>query len=200
MQNDGPESHYIGTLWTEPNTDAQPGIYATELHASHVGWQPIIASFSAAFKAGVSATSMTPPGGASVVGAIWYKTILQSAVCPNEGSTLYTQKPSGFGQGADSLNWAIVLPPSTTGWSAVAYSDNAQIGQWSLSGGLNYGAGPGLRAGLQRLEVRDASGRVIKVAAGGRCVSAGCPDLIYNMNPQVVGLSDPNNGLNMCPN
>lgn len=201
MQNDGSDSHYIGTLWTEPNSDAQPGIYATELHASHVGWQPIIASFGAAFKAGVPATSMTPPDGAPAVGAIWYKTILQSAVCPNEGSTLYTQKPNGFSQGTDSLNWAVVLPPSSTapGWSAVAYSDNAQIGQWPLSGGLNYGAGPGLRPGLQRLEVRDPSGRVVKVAAGGRCVSAGCPDSIYNMNPQVVGLSDPNNAPSVCP-
>lgn len=199
MQNDGPESHYIGTLWTEANTDPQPEIYATELHASHVGWQPLIASFNTAFKAGVLATGMTPPGGASAVGAIWYKTILQSAVCSNEGSNLYTQKPNGFNQGTDSLSWAIVLPPSTAGWSAVAYSDNAQIGQWSLSGGLNYGAGSGLRAGLQRLEIRDASGKVIKVAAGGRCVSDKCPDLIYNMNPQVVGLSDPNEALNVCP-
>ena len=198
MQNDGPESHYIGTLWTEPNTDAQPAIYATELHASHVGWQPIIASFSAAFKAGLSASSMTPPGGASVVGAIWYKTILQRTVCPNDGSSLYTQKPNGFDQGADSLNWAIVMPLSTVGWTAVAYSDNAQIGQWSLGGGLNYGAFPNLRAGLQRLEVRDASAQVVKVAAGGRCVSAGCPDLIYNMNPQVIGLNDPNNALDVC--
>ncbi len=197
MQNDGPETHYIGNLWPEQNTDPQPGIYANQ-HASHAGWQPIIASFSAAFKAGVPASSMTPSGGASVVGAIWYKTILQSAVCPNDGSGLYSQKPSGFEQSVDELNWAIVLPPSAGGWSAVAYSDNKQIGQWSLKGGLNYGAGPGLCAGLQRLEVKDASGKMVKVAACGRCVSAGCPDHIYNMNPQVVGLSDPNNGLNVC--
>jgi len=24
--NDGPESHYIGNLWPEQNTDAQPGM------------------------------------------------------------------------------------------------------------------------------------------------------------------------------
>lgn len=148
----------------------------------------------------MSAAGMTPPGGAPIAGAIWYKTILQSTACPNDGSTLYTQKPNGFGQSADVLNWAIVLSPSTAvGWSAVAYSDIQQIGQWSLSGGLNYGAGSGLRAGLQRLEVRDASGAVVKVAAGGRYVSATCPDLIYNMNPQVVGLGDPNDALNVCP-
>lgn len=30
-------------------------------------------------------------------------------------------------------------------------------------------------------------------------MSSGCPEGIYNMNPQVVGLSDANEGLNSCP-
>ena len=195
-QNDGPESHYIGNIWPEQNSDPEPGIYATELHASHAGWQPLIASFITAFKARGSASSMTPPGSAPVVGAIWYKTILQTSTCPNNAP-----KPAGFEQGTDSINWALVLTSSSAaqGWSAVAYSDNTQIGQWNLKPGLNYAAATGLRAGIARLEVRDGSGNVVKVAAGGRCVSSGCPEGIYNMNPQVVGLSDANEGLNVCP-
>lgn len=139
---------------------------------------------------------MTPPGSAPVVGAIWYKKILQTSTCPNNAP-----KPAGFEQGTDSLNWAIVLPASSAaqGWSAVAYSDNTLIGQWDLKAGLNYAAAAGLRAGIARLEVRDGAANLIKVAAGGRCVSSGCPDGIYNMNPQVVGLSDANEGLNSCP-
>lgn len=139
---------------------------------------------------------MTPSGSAPVVGAIWYKTILQTSICPNNAP-----KPAGFEQGTDSLNWALVLPSSAAqGWSAVAYSDNTQIGQWDLKAGLNYAAATGLRAGLARLEVRDWSGNVVKVAAGGRCVSSGCPEGIYDMNPQVVGLSDASEGLNVCAN
>lgn len=52
---------------------------------------------------------------------------------------------------------------------------------------------------MARLEVRDGAANLVKVAAGGRCVSSGCPEGIYNMNPQVVGLSDANEGLNTCP-
>lgn len=178
------------------NTDPEPGIYATEKHASHTGWQPLIASFIAAFKARGSASSMNPPGSPPVVGAIWYKTILQTSTCANNAP-----KPAGFEEGTDSLNWAMVLPASSAaqGWSAVAYSENTQIGKWDLKAGLNYGAAAGLRAGRTILEVRDGAANLIKVVAGGRCVSSDCPDGIYNMNPQVVGLSDADEGLNSCP-
>lgn len=136
---------------------------------------------------------MTSSGAAPVVGAIWYKTILQTSTCAS------ATKPAGFEHGTDSLNWALVLPASAKGWSGVAYSDNIQIGKWDLKAGLNYAAAAGLRAGIARLEVRDGAGAVVRVAAGGRCVSSGCPEGIYNMNPQVVGLSDVNEGLNYCP-
>lgn len=140
---------------------------------------------------------MTPPGSAPVVGAIWYKIILQTSTCPNNAP-----RPARFDQGTDSLNWAVVLPASSAaqGWKATAYSDNTQIGRWDLKAELNYAAAAGLRAGIARFEVRDRAANLIKVAAGGRFVSSGCPDGIYNMNPQVVGLSDANEGLSSsCP-
>lgn len=122
---------------------------------------------------------MTPPGGASVAGAMWYKTILQSTACPNDGSTLY---PNSFGQSADVLTWALVLPPSTAaaGWSAVAYSDNQPIGQWRLGEGLHYSAAARparwfAAIGAPRCRRRSAQG------------CARCPlrvaDLIYNYEP-----------------
>lgn len=56
--------------------------------------------------------------------------------------------------------------------------------------GMNWGSPSGVQAGVQRLEVVDGSGNVVMVATGVKCVDAGCPDGIYNMNYQVVGLVD----------
>lgn len=86
------------------------------------------------------------------------------------------------------LSWAVVVGEEAKGWKARLLSAGEEIGSVELVAGLNYGKVDGLKAGEQRLEVVDANGKVVKVAAGGRCVSEGCPDGIYNMNPQVVGL------------
>lgn len=47
----------------------------------------------------------------------------------------------------------------------------------------------GVQAGGQSLQLLNADGGVVMTAGGGAGVSAGCPDGVYNMNYQVVGLA-----------
>jgi len=196
MENDGPESHYIGNLWLEQNNDTQPLKYANS-QWSHTGWQPLITSFIGALKAGLSASEMIPPPGKIAVGAIWYKTILSTSNCPNEGSNKYTEKPEGWETASDSLNWAVVLPNDPRGMQ-IRTITNGRMDYIPGRPGLNYGTVP-IEAGFQRLELLDQAGNVLLAASGGRCVSSGCPDCIYNMNYQVVGLVKDTGAIGTCP-
>ena len=179
MKNDGGESHYIGNLWPEVNSNAQANLYSS---ASHTAWQPLIRSFIRAFKAGYSASSMTTSTG-TVLGAIWYKDILQSSYC--SGDT----QPTGFSAGTDAINWAIVVAEAGLGYKIRLTSNGAVLDTADLHVGLNYGSTSTINAGSQLVQVLDSSGDVIRTAEGGPDVSGGCPDGIYNMNYQVVGLS-----------
>ena len=180
MQNDGPESHYIGDLWSEENSDPAPAKYSGQDTNPHQAWQPIITSFINAFKSGGTASTMVPPSD-TPVGAMWYKGILQSATCPES-------KPSGFDTGTDAINWAVVLPAGSSGMQIRATSNGNELATVDGKPGLNMGAPGGVQAGEQRLEVLDAGGNVVLVATNGRCVSSGCPDGVYDFNYQVVGL------------
>lgn len=73
----------MGNLWEEQNVDGQPLRYATQAGADHTGLQPLFTAFINAYKSGGDATSMRPPG-SDPVGAIWYKTIMQSTSCPGD--------------------------------------------------------------------------------------------------------------------
>ncbi|KAK4692441.1 hypothetical protein P7C71_g4764, partial [Lecanoromycetidae sp. Uapishka_2] len=181
--NDGPESHYIGNLWPEANTNPQGLLYASQTSYPHTAWQPLITSFIQAWKAGGSPSSMSPPSGTAAIGVLWYKTILQAAVC--NGDT----KPQGFENGRDALNWAIVLPAGSSGMQVRLTSNGNVLQTIGVNSGLNYGSPAGVQAGDQMLELLDAGGHVIMTANNGSSVSSGCPDGIYNMNYQVVGLS-----------
>ncbi|GME58339.1 glucan endo-alpha-glucosidase agn1 [Neofusicoccum parvum] len=167
--NDGPESHYIGSLWPEQNTDADPARYATQSLAPHSGWQALISSFATAFRNNASsAADMRPVGDAAATGALWYKTLLQTTTCPLEGSGGVYAKPDGWANGKDVLNWAVVAPDGADGWTARLLSGGDEVGSEALVAGLNYGSVEGLKAGFQRLEVLDADGQTVGVAAGGR--------------------------------
>ena len=135
------------------------------------------------------------------VGALWYKTILQSSSCPANQNALvanYSLKPDGFDTGTDQLNYAVVLESGTTGYSLQAYSNGIALTPVNLNAGLNYGAFTGVQAGYQRMELLQ-DGTVVLAATGGRCISAGCPDCIYNMNPQVVPLIKDTGAQGTCP-
>ena len=62
---------------------------------------------------------MSPPSNKVAVGALWYRTMLQSSICPeinkNPLTVKYTQKTDGWETSSDSLNWAIVLPENAAG-------------------------------------------------------------------------------------
>ena len=64
-------------------------------------------------------------------------------------------------------------------------SNGVIIDTISGKAGLNYGATGNIQAGPQRMELLDSSGNVVLASSGGRCISDGCPDCIYNMNYQV---------------
>lgn len=127
---------------------------------------------------------MTPPANTLAVGAMWYKTTLHTATCPSSATV-----PEGWTTGTDSLNWAIVLASGQEGMQVRAISNGVVLQTAAVSPGLNSGSRSGVQAGNQLLELQDASGTVVWSATGGRCVSSGCPDGIYNMNYQVVGLA-----------
>jgi len=189
VQNDGPEGHYIGNLWLEENNNPQGHVYATQDKFPHNAWQRIITSFIVAYKAGGSTSSMVPPPNIPAVGVLWYKTILQNASCPNNTAGLYGQQPRDFSTGYDALNWAVVLPAKSTGMRISGFSNNVTLNTTTLGPGFNFGAFNGVQAGAQTLNLIDSTGAVVMSATNGMAVSTGCPDGIYNMNYQVIGLS-----------
>lgn len=135
------------------------------------------------------------------VGALWYKTILQSSTCPENQNALvanYSLPPDGFDTGTDQLNYAVVLESGASGYSLQAYSNGVALTPVNLNPGLNYGAFTGVQAGYQRMELLQG-GAVVLAATGGRCISAGCPNCIYNMNPQVIPLIEDTGAQGTCP-
>lgn len=177
--NDGPESHYIGNVWSE-SSDSSVMYSSPQAAFPHAAWQPLVTSFIEAYKAG---GTMAPPSGATAVGSMWYKTILQDASC--SGAT----PPSGWSTGTDSLTWAIVLPSGSSGMKACLTSNGSVISTVSVNPGLNFGSPTGVQAGAQMLQLLDSAGNVVMTATGGECISSSCPAGMYNMNYQVVGLS-----------
>ena len=136
----------------------------SEIGWSHTGIQPLIQSFIAAFKANQPASAMRPISGQSYTGAIWYKTILNDAVCPVNGAP--SLKPDGFDTARDTVNWAVVVPAGET--VTVRVTTGGVVTQsLSVGSGLQYGSAPA-HAGEQKLEILRGS-TVAATAAGGRC-------------------------------
>jgi hypothetical protein len=130
---------------------------------------------------------MRPLSG-DIVGAMWYKTVLQdSADCGVTDE--YTAKPSGYDTGTDAIHWAVVVSPNYAGYTLATLSGEVQLSSTTLKAGLNFGSGSSVSAGIQRIDVIDTGGSVVQSATGYLCVSEGCPEYIFNMNYQVVPLS-----------
>lgn len=195
--NDAPESHYIGDIWPEFTYDTQSLVYQGAAKWSHTGWQSMITAFIAAYKSGSKNTS--PPSD-TVVGSIWYKTILQDAHCPFDNGQLggYNEKPYGFSTGDDNVYWGIVLPADAVddGWVVQTLLNGHVVTTTELEGsdGLNWGKAP-IGAGNVQVQVIDCGGNIVATASGGRCISRSCPDGIYNMNLQVVPFEDTEDSL-----
>ena len=141
---------------------------------------------------------MRPPEGKTAVGALWYKTILQSSVCPTKDSDQYSEKPDGFETGNDHLVYAMILPDNGDTMQLRLISNDIVVRTVPLQAGMIYGTADA-SAGCQRMELVDSSGNVLMAASGGRCISSGCPDCIYNMNYQVLELTEDTGATCSCP-
>lgn len=201
FQNDGPESHYVGNLWPEQNTDTMPKIYAMgdKSREAHKGWRNLIKSFNIAYK---SNAEMRPVNGEKATGAFWYKTILSSTKCSSDpgkasgGDSQYLVKPDGFDSASDLVSYAVVLPDPESGkteeWSLRFHSGSKISTITGLKPGLNFGNSAAV-VGAQSMELIqhvDGSDFIIATAEGGRCIYDDCPDCIYNMNPHVAAFGD----------
>lgn len=180
--NDAGESHYISELHTEGLT-SDIMAYANDDDFPHTGWQSLFKSFIAAYKAGVDASGMRPPSGTDAIGSLWYRTILTTASCSSD--TL--GKPSGSGAAKDAVNWAIVVNDGVSAVKAQVYSGGTQIYSGALSTGLNYFSTPGMKTGIQYLEVVDASFNIMYSAQGTVDVAAEAGE-VCNYNYQVAEL------------
>lgn len=176
-QNDAGESHYIAPCWEE-SLNEEILAYSNSTAMPHTGWQPLISSFIDAFRAGVDASQMTPRSG-NFAGAMWYRGVLKS--CSGD-------VPAGSGAAADAINWAVVLPAGSDGYSVRATSNGQDLGSTPAQAGLNYGSVPGVAAGAQKLELLDGSGSVIATASSAVDVSAGPVGSFCNYNYLVDSL------------
>lgn len=160
--NDAGESHYIGNLHDEGNTDAIK-MYANSAEHPHTGWQPIFASFAAAWKTGAAdASQMHPPAGWGAdkvaVGAMWHREFLATSSCSGTDG-----KPRGAGAAVDSVNWAVVLNDvvDAASYSVQVYSGDVLIATDALAPGLNYKAVGGVNLGKQVVRVVDGAGNIV---------------------------------------
>jgi glucan endo-1,3-alpha-glucosidase len=181
LQNDGPESHYIGSLWSEQQSDPQAALYSGPSY-THTGWDGPIASFIHAYKNARASSLMFPAGTAVGVGSLWYKPFLTSVSCSGT-------QPVGYSAALDNLNWAVVLPLNiATGWNVRLYSKGVLLKKIAVTKGLSYGAVSGVKIGAQQLELYNPAGKLVMIANGTTPVASSCPNGVYNLNPVVVGL------------
>ncbi|THH27350.1 hypothetical protein EUX98_g6839 [Antrodiella citrinella] len=187
--NDGPESHYVGNIWPEQNTDSDPARYVTAgTEWSHAAWQVLIHSFSTAYRTNTNVMAI-PVGNPSVIGAMWYKTIMQDASCPNG------DHPLGYEVDTDTVSWAIVIQGGVyvSTWTIQVISGGHYTTYDVPGTGLRYASAP-MYPGTQRIEIWDGS-TLIYIAQDARCVSSGCPDGIFNMNVVVAPLQQFTSGM-----
>ncbi|CAG5137544.1 uncharacterized protein ALTATR162_LOCUS142 [Alternaria atra] len=176
--NDAGESHYIGNNWPEGLTPEMLA-YSNNEEWSHRAWQPLIASWIAAYKSNKDSGGMTPPAGSQAIGAMWYRTIPTNAPCAGG------RKPDNWQSALDAVNYAVVVAPDSAGIVIRVISAGQVISEKRAAAGLNYGSVPGMRLGSQRIELVNGDS-VVQVAAGSKDVVA--DDSACNFNYQVVEL------------
>ncbi|CAH0019622.1 unnamed protein product [Clonostachys rhizophaga] len=173
--NDAGESHYIGNNWPEGLTEEILAYSNTDVWP-HYDWQPLIASFISAYKAGRDASGMTPPAGSEAVGAMWYRPILKDASC---------QKPDNWQSAIDAVNYGIVVGADASGLTIRVTSGGEVIRETTAQPGLNYGSATGVKPGKQSVElVKD--GNSILTAVSSVDVVETNQDCFFNFH--IVGL------------
>ncbi|KAI0151596.1 glycoside hydrolase family 71 protein [Xylariaceae sp. FL1272] len=180
--NDAGESHYISNCWPETLIEEEFA-YGNSTENPHDGWQPLISSFIAAFKAGASDTSaMVPPSGSPFVGAMWYRSILKS--CANNGGSA----PPGAGAAIDAVDYAVVLPEGSEGYQIRVTSGGQVLRTDDVSAGLSYNSIAGMVVGSQLLELLDGSGNVVASATSKKEVTDQPTNGFCNFNYYVDSL------------
>ena len=171
--NDAGEGHYVGNFFPSQIAGSVIGEYATGF--DHTGWQQLITPFIQAYKSGASQM----PASSSVVGSLWYRTLLTSASCSN---TI-----TNYQEALDTVNFAVLLPSAA--YTINVYSDNTLIGSYPGKAGLNYNAVPGLKlGGGQILQILDQNKNQVAAATGTKNVQAQSTGAACNWNYEVVGL------------
>jgi hypothetical protein len=77
-------------------------------------------------------------------------------------------------------------------------SNNNVLQTVDVYAGMSFGSFNGVQAGTQFLELLDSNGNVVMATGQGGCVATNCPDGLYNMNYQVLGLVQGGNGGSGC--
>lgn len=178
IQNDAGESHYIGTCWTEALNE-EILEYGNSQTYPHNDWQPLISSFIDAYKNGSDASQMTPRGG-SPIGAMWYRGVLTS--CSGD-------VPRSSGAAVDAVNYAVVLPAGSDGYSVRVSSNGKELSTTPAQAGLNYNSVGGMTTGSQKIELLDGSGAVVASATSLVDVVQGPVGDFCNYNYYVAGLA-----------
>ncbi|PYI31898.1 hypothetical protein BP00DRAFT_446129 [Aspergillus indologenus CBS 114.80] len=88
--NYGPESHYIGNLWTEQNNDTQPWFYENQLAASCGIFYRSIQKWKEVYGDGTTDWTLD---------------------CGYGSAGQYYEKPDGFTAGVDDVWWSVILSP-----------------------------------------------------------------------------------------
>jgi len=185
--NDAGEGHYIGPLHQEGLSKKQLA-YANQKEHPHEGWQPLFASFIAAWKANVKdASEMRTPQGSRTcaVGAMWHREFLASSPCSGTDG-----KPLGAGAAVDTINYAVVLNENVVGTHYVqVWSGGSLIFKEKLLPGLNYRSVKGVKLGEQHVQVVDAAGvPIIEGGKDNKDISANPTGDICTYDYQVAGL------------
>ncbi|KAI0839316.1 glycoside hydrolase family 71 protein [Hypoxylon sp. FL0890] len=176
--NDAGESHYIGPCWPEGLTD-EILQYGNSDTAPHDGWQPLISSFIDAFKAGATDVGSMKPHTGNFAGTMWYRGVLIS--CSGD-------KPRGSGAAIDAVNYAVVLPPGSSGYSIRVTSGGQVLATQPVGAGLSYNSVAGLKTGAQKIELVDGSGQVVASANSQVDVSNEPTNGFCNYNYYVAGM------------
>ena len=171
MQNDAGESHYIGNLWDE-GYGSDILAYANDQDWPHKGWRALVTSFADAFRNGKSASEMAPPS-EDPIGALWYRGMLKDTC---------SGAPDNSQSALDTVNYAIVVPASSTGLKIRVSIDDNTLATTDAQSGLNYAAVSGLSKGTPRLDVLTSDGSVAWSAGGGKAVDDGNIPCNFNFN------------------
>ena len=115
---------------------------------------------------------MAPPAD-DPIGALWYRGVLKDEC---------SSAPQNAQSAQDTVNYAVVLPPSAPQSVIKVSIDDHVLGSFPAQGGLNYGAVPGLAEGTPRLDLVGSDGSVAWSALGVNRVQSGNVPCNFNFN------------------